>query len=170
VPAFLARSISTAKWRAKTNIAENEISADAVTYDMRTADNTLSFWLYDPSKEGSLEDVALALASVRDNIQRLDLVWVDQQEVEQINLKIESTHGETPAKHLQGKHRDVVGIDLMRLVALARNLASAVANNQTRRFTEKQIQTLLCNAAKNKLIVTDDLKTSVAERIQLDRS
>lgn len=169
MPAFLAWSISTAKWRARTNIAENEISADAVTYDMRTTDNTLSFWLYDPTKEGSLEDVALALASVRDNIQRLDLVWVDQQQVEQINLRIETTRGETPARYLQVNHRDVVGIDLSRLVALARNVANAISNNQTRRFTEREVQTILCDAAKNKLIATDDLKKSVAERMDRGR-
>jgi hypothetical protein len=87
---FLARSISTAKWKARSNIAEDEIPADAVTYDMRTTDNMLSFWLYDPGREGSLDDVALALASARDNVQRLDLVWLDQEQVEQIKLKIDS--------------------------------------------------------------------------------
>ena len=164
--AFLARSISTAKWKAKTNIAANEISADAVTHDMRTIGNTLSFWLYDPAREGSLEEAALALASIRDNIQRLDLVWVDQKIVEQINLRVESTQGETPARHLKSNHRDVIGLDVTRLMALAQNLANALINNQTRRFTEKQIHTLLCNAAKNNLIAMDDLKSSVAEKIK----
>jgi hypothetical protein len=163
---FLARSISTAKWKGRTYIAGNEIPADAVTYDMRTMDNTLSFWLYDPGKEGSLDDVALALASARDNIQRLDLVWLDHKQVEQMNLKIDSTRGETPAKHLQHNHRDVVGIDLVRLVDLARSVANAVTNNQTKRFTERQIHELLSKAAQDNLISSNDLKRSIAERIQ----
>jgi hypothetical protein len=163
---FLARSISTAKWKARSNIAEDEIPADAVTYDMRTADNMLSFWLYDPGREGSLDDIALALASARDNVQRLDLVWLDQEQVEQIKLKIDSTLGETPAKHLRDNHRDVVGIDLVRLVDLARTIANALTNNQTKRFTERQIQALLSKAAKDNLIATSDLKRSVAEKLQ----
>jgi hypothetical protein len=163
---FLARSISMAKWKSRTHIAENEIPADAVTYDMRTGDNTLSFWLYDPGKEGSLDDVALALASARDNIQRLDLVWLDHKQVQQMNLKIDLTRGETPAKHLQDNHRDVVGIDLTRLVDLARSVANAVTNNQTKRFTERQIHEILYKAAKEKLISSNDLKASVAEKVQ----
>jgi hypothetical protein len=163
---FLARSISTAKWKSRTYILENEIPADAVTYDMRTSDNTLSFWLYDPGKEGSLDDVALALASARDNIQRLDLVWLDHEQIQQMNLRIDSTPGETPARHLQHNHRDVVGIDLMRLGDLARSVTDAVTNNQTKRFTERQIYEILYKAAKEKLISSNDLKTSIAEKVQ----
>lgn len=162
---FLARSVSTAKWRARLHIAEHEIPADAVTSDMRTGDNTLSFWLYDPDKDGSLDDVALALASVRDHIQRLDLVWLEHQQIEQMNLKIAATPGDTPARHLQQNHRDVVGIDVARLADLARGVADAVSNNQTRRFTERQIQQLLHKAAEENLIARSELKQSVVARI-----
>jgi hypothetical protein len=163
---FLARSISTAKWRSRTSIADNEIPADAVTCDMRTSDNRLSFWLYDPGKEGSLDEVALALASARDNIQRLDLVWLDHNQIQQMNLKIDSTPGQTPAMHLQHNHRDVAGLDVVRLVHLARGVADAVACNQTKRFSEKQVHDLLCKATMEKLIAPHDLKASVREKVQ----
>ena len=44
---FLARKISLAKWSKKQEqgeLAEDEIPADAVTADLRTQDNKLSFW------------------------------------------------------------------------------------------------------------------------------
>jgi hypothetical protein len=163
---FLARSISTAKWKSQNNIAEDEIAADAVTYDMRTSDNTLSFWLFDSGREGSLEEVALALACARDNIQRLDLVWLVHKQVEEINLRINPTLGATPARHLQQFHRDVVGIDLVRLKTLADCIAKAVRDNQTKRFTEKQVHNLLFKATSDKLVSLIDLKVSIAEKLQ----
>ena len=41
---FLARKVSLAKWSKKDELAEGEIPADAVTADLRTQDNKLSFW------------------------------------------------------------------------------------------------------------------------------
>ena len=133
---------------------------------MRTSDNTLSFWLYDSDKNGSFEDVALALAATRDTVQRLDLVWVDEEQVKKMELSIRSAKGQTPAKHLQDSHRDVVGVDLTRLVRLARTVAKAVSNNQMKRFTEKQIGDFLAKAARDKLISTEDFKKSIAKKIE----
>ncbi len=41
---FLARKITQAKWRPKEGFADGEIAADAVNADLRTQDNSLSFW------------------------------------------------------------------------------------------------------------------------------
>ena len=41
---FLARKISLAKWSKKGELEVGEIAADAVTADLRTQDNKLSFW------------------------------------------------------------------------------------------------------------------------------
>src|SRR3974390_2914323 len=97
---FLARSISIAKWNARINLEPHQIPADAVTADLRTANNTLSFWLCDPSQESSLEEVALALSSARDQVQRLDLVWLPEQQISQMKIKLEPTRGDTAAKSL----------------------------------------------------------------------
>ena len=40
----LARKISRAKWEATKDLGDGEIQADAVSADLRTMGNTLSFW------------------------------------------------------------------------------------------------------------------------------
>ena len=41
---FLIRKIARAKWESKDDLSKEEIPADAVTVDLRTSDNVLSFW------------------------------------------------------------------------------------------------------------------------------
>lgn len=55
---FLARMISRSKWEPKSRMHAEEISADAVTGDLRTQDNSLSFWRCPSGSAVELEDVA----------------------------------------------------------------------------------------------------------------
>lgn len=165
MPTFLARSISLAKWNARENISADALPADAVTIDLRTKDNILSFWICNPTDENSLQDVALAIASTRDTVQRLDIVWLEERNVARMDVAINPTVGETPAKHLNKNHRDIVGIDLLRLVRLARSVGSAVGNQQTKRFTAKEVEHLLLEAVKNGIVSAGDLRTGVSAKI-----
>lgn len=163
---FLARSISAQKWQSHNNIGKRQISADAVTYDMRTTDNCLSFWLCDPSSESSLEDVALALASTRESVDRLDLVWLAEEQVKGMRVRIDEVSGETPAKQLNNKHRDIAGIDVWRLARLGRGIATAVKATQWKRFTKKEVLEILLKAVKGGLIALSDLGEPLAGKIQ----
>ncbi len=165
MPRLLARLISAQKWRSRVNIAESEIPADAVTSDLRTASNCLSFWACDTGAPDTVENVVVALASARDTVQRLDLVWLDEDHVRSANLKVEETSGDTPAKPLAGTHRDVIGIDLLRLVALSQLIDQAVKGNQTRRFTEREVASLLARAVRDKIIDASGLKPGIARRL-----
>jgi hypothetical protein len=165
MPTFLARSISLQKWQARTHILDHQIPADGVTYDLRTTGNILSFWACDPTEPASLDEVALALASTRDRVQRVDLVWVDEDEVKRVNVTIQEDKGNTPARHLAEKHRHVVGIDLLRLVRLSRNLAHALKNDQYKRFTLQEIKKLLADAVDKGTISAADLKPEIVEQI-----
>lgn len=162
---FLARMVSAQKWRTHENIHEGEISADAVTTDLRTANNILSFWTHDPTNEKSLEDIAVALAANRSKVQRLDIVWLDEDAVKGVNLRIDPTPGETPFHELNDSHRDVVGLDLSRLGRLSELIASAIKGNRAIRYSEKQILTLLQQAVKAKRIEITSLPDGIIDRI-----
>ena len=166
-PMHLARMISAQKWRVHTNIEEGEISADAVTTDLRTSNNTLSFWWHDPSNETSLEDIAVALATGRQCVQRLDIVWLEEEAVKDVDLKIDATPGVTALSELKDAHRDVVGLDVMRLAVLSERIALAVKEDRTIRFTEKQILALIQKAIDAKRIETSALHEDVAKKLVL---
>ena len=61
--AVLARKISRAKWEASDDLGEGEIQADAVSADLRTTGNTLSFWRCTSASETDLQRVILALTA-----------------------------------------------------------------------------------------------------------
>ena len=52
---FLARSIQRSKWPVKIEVTLDEIPADAITGDLRTSDNALSFWHCDSSDNDDIE-------------------------------------------------------------------------------------------------------------------
>jgi hypothetical protein len=166
MPACLARSFSMQKWKSRTNIRDGQIPADGLSADLGTADNGLSFWLCDPTIVSSIDDIALALASTRDRVQRLDLVWLDEEQVRRMNIRIDTCSGNTPVKELKNQHRECNGIDPRRFVCLARAIAGATSNNNTKRYTERQILDMLAKGVQNNLLSLSELKGTVAEKIK----
>lgn len=165
MPLFLARSISVAKWHSSTNIAAGEIAADAVTTDMKTQDNALSFWTCNPADTQTVDDVALALAARADHISKMDLVWVEETEVAKVPLKVVPEPGDTPAKTLVNNHRNVVGIDVVRLCRLSQTVAKAIHQKQTRRLTVKQVRDCLNAGIQAKKVDKIDLNPKLAGKL-----
>ncbi|TVR63975.1 MAG: hypothetical protein EA420_06150 [Candidatus Competibacteraceae bacterium] len=77
--AYLARKITRPKWESREGFAAGEIPADAVTADLRTTGNTLSFWTCEPPPDDGIRAVVLALATGADRLDRMDLVWVEEE-------------------------------------------------------------------------------------------
>lgn len=60
---YLARKITLSKWEARHGLSEEEIAADAVTADLRTQKNSLSFWRCRTETDGDVEKAVLAIAA-----------------------------------------------------------------------------------------------------------
>ena len=73
---FLALKITRAKWTPKPDWSEGEISADAVTRNLRTHNNSLSFWRCHTETNGDVEEAVLGSRGGRDRIDKLDIVWL----------------------------------------------------------------------------------------------
>jgi hypothetical protein len=50
----LARKVARAKWEPRSDLGDGTIAADAVTADLRTTENTLSFWRCNSSSADDL--------------------------------------------------------------------------------------------------------------------
>jgi len=147
MPSFLARSVSSAKWKERDIGGRVTVPAEGMTYDLRVTEDCLSFWACDPSHPLSLEQVVLALAATRDTVDKLDLVWIDEDAIKNIPLRVVQTQGDTPAQLLRDRHRDVADIDLGGVCQLAQDMARAVNGAQTKRWSKAQVRTILQNAA-----------------------
>ena len=130
---FLARKITRAKWDRRDGLAENEIPADAVTADLRTTNNTLSFWKCEAPSDEEIRQTVLALATEAERVDRIDVVWVEEDDFRAHSISLNPSDGRTPVASLRSRHVDVAKLDLGRLSVAATLLAQALAQGQHRR-------------------------------------
>lgn len=164
---YLVRKVARAKWEPRAPLAEAEIGADAVTADLRTADNALSFWTCAAVDLGELDEVVLAIAAASDRPDKLDLVWIDQESVERDGVALRASEGRTPVHGLRHRHVDAVGLDLTRLGTLARHVAEAIrGKGQWRRLSKNEVMKALKKAVKSNRLALPDLAAALGREVQ----
>ena len=171
---WLAHKVTFSKWDPHPQIEGADFQADAVTADLRTYDNVLSFWhCGDPdATDGEVEEAALAMASIMDKANKVELVWLDRSELEQAGYMVEQSNGETKIPDLVSKHYDVGYFDYVRLGDMALRVQTAMTNGQRRLFRRAQVLGLLAKAARQKRFDPDTLKDKLRSEVkaELNRS
>ena len=167
---LLAHKVSISKWDGSDGQPEGKIQADAVTSDLRTRDNALSFWNCgdDTIAEQMLEDTVLAVACSMDRPSRVDLVWLVREDLEKEGHALSSKDVQTHVLGLEGRHVDVCELDYEGLGSIAFRIAAAVGACEFRRFREKQVMSLLAKAAKEGRLDTSKLKDKLRERVEAE--
>ena len=164
---FLARKITRAKWpnkakwSDKTELSADEIPADAVTADLRTRDNALSFWQCGAGTQIEVEDAALAIAAAGDRIDRLDLVWFADEELQNDGQTFRNTPGRTPIPELIRLHVDVHRLDYVRLGKVAHRVVDAIEGGQYVRLTKARVTELLTEAVEQARVDPADLPGNI---------
>ena len=161
---FLARKVAPSKWRKRTGLSCGEIPADAVTLDLRTTENALSFWRCDDKK--GVADVALAMAAAGDHLEGLDIALVPMGKMRRDRQTLDQTDGNTPVCDLVSNHINVSCIDYVRLGAIATSIEYSVTTDQMHRFTKGKIRGLLLKAVNDGRVDVNDLKGGVKESIK----
>jgi hypothetical protein len=162
----LARKIARAKWERKPDLGGSEIAADAVTADLKTTGNTLSFWRCESSAADDLKRAVLALAAAADRPDRLDVVYLEEQAVRQSGLALRNTTGDTPVETLREHHVDVEKLDLTRLAKVAQMVADAHRSSASHTMTKKQVVDLVVHAVEDGLVNVTDLKEKMKEEVE----
>lgn len=163
---YLVRKITRAKWQPGSGLAETEIPADAVTVDLRTAGNTLSFWrLETPENDDEIRNIALALAAAGERVDRMDLTWIELDGIREQGVSIETSDGRTPVVSLRANHVNMIALDMQRLCKVAGLIAASLAQNQFRRFTKREILQIVSRAVENKLVSLDKLAPKVKREV-----
>jgi hypothetical protein len=162
---FLARKITRAKWLQRPELAQGEIAADAVTEDLRTNGNALSFWRCDTGAEDQVEAVALAMAASGDRIDKLDVVWIAERHFAEDGQTWEATEGRTPVAELRRRHVDLQRLDYVRLGNVARHVAAAIESERCLRLTRRRVKMLLVAAVRRDEVALDDLADRVRDEV-----
>ena len=162
---FLARKITRAKWEAQQGLAADEIPADAVTIDLRTRGNALSFWQCPGDTDDGVEEAALAIAAGSERVDRLDIVWLDDQELQDDGLTLRSEAGRTPVTPLADLHVEVSRLDYVRLGNVARRVVAAIEADRCRRLSRGRVKRLIEAAVEQGRIDLDALQAKVREEV-----
>ncbi|MCI0418031.1 MAG: hypothetical protein L0312_02225 [Acidobacteria bacterium] len=162
---YLARKVTRAKWDGEDDFAEDEIPADAVTADLRTTNNTLSFWRVELASNDEIRRTALALATAAERIDRMDIAWVEENSFGAHYISMNPSDGRTPVASLRSNHVDVTKLDLGRLGKVATFIAEALSQGQHCRFTKKEVVQIIVKAVREDLVSINDLEPKVKEEI-----
>lgn len=163
---FLVRKITRAKWESKKELSSEEIPADAVTVDLRTKDNSLSFWECELDSKENIEEIALAIVAAGHHIERLDLIWIADEKFKEDGQTRKYSEGRTPLEDLAKQHVDVYRLDYVRLGKIASRITAAIKTDNHLRLTKKSLTKLLVAAVKQGRINLDRLEEKIRTETQ----
>jgi len=160
---LLVRKINRAKW-PKDDIEDNpEVSADAITHCLRTISNTLSVWQI--NNEHDLEKAVLAIVTTLDHLETIDIVILEAKYLNDYNIGIVATPGETPIEDLAEIHRDLAELTYSKLGTLKNHIVERIRANFFKRYTRTKVKKFIQTAIEEGKLELKDLKESVREKI-----
>jgi len=164
---FILRKIRKGRWRGSEVISwlsSVDLQADALV-DLATKDNRLSVYIV-VTDRSNLERILAALAGNCDFISNLDYVLLEQNALDEINIKIASVKGETPDKEVNAVHRDLLELSATQILSLAKLFSTRGERN---RLTGGRVLELLARAIFFGHIERVKLKFKPEEMAKIDR-
>lgn len=159
---FLVRKIYRGKW-PRSPVPLAKIPADAVTADLRTSGNRLSFWKC--RVDDDIEEAALAVAAAGEQIGKMDIVWIDEQDLHLVSTKMEETPGETGLGAWRDRHVDLVATDYEGLGQIAQAVRDAVLAKHWKRFSREKVVSLLADGLASGIVSRDGLSGPLRRRL-----
>ncbi len=118
---LLLRKIRKSRWYKYPWLEEGGSQADALL-DLKTDDNILSVWYIEDDKS-NLERVLAALASNSDNISNVDYALFEEQDMLNMDIKLDSTKGNVPDDEVSNSwHRHLSELSAMKLAMIAKTI------------------------------------------------
>ena len=131
---LLLRKISPNKWKDNLDKSPSNFSADAITGCTRTTSNTLSVWssnTHDFNDE-TVKELIVGLALSMPQPAKIDLIWLDENELKGNGLNIESTEANSIYISVNSRHKDIESLDHEKLGIVAKHIVEQfkVAENR----------------------------------------
>jgi hypothetical protein len=142
--AYLVRKIAPAKWSSARSL--EVLSADALTADLRTTDNTLSLW--EIGGEEDLNDAVLALAISKKakKFEKMDLILIPKDIILAKQLSIRESPGDTFAEKLSDTHREVVDLKYPSLGVFAQIIIELLSEKAPTTITKIEVENIVKTA------------------------
>lgn len=121
--AYYVRKIARAKWNLKIIGSENVIQnyrADAIANDMRTTNDTLSFWRTDSLEPEDVNPIIVINSLLGDSITKIDLLCIPEEMISEFDL--EQVDGNTILYSFKDRHYNVVELTVKKLEDFASDI------------------------------------------------
>lgn len=162
----LVRKVSVAKWVGAEWASVDRIPADALSADLKTTGNTISFWLVDSADIGDEEVLraSVAMAAAMDKAESFDVISVPLQEFE--NCDVVESMGRSPYTEFCPQHRDVAALDDVSHIVLAKVLSRHIYEDRRRRITRAEILKALRSALTDGRLDRNEMKDSLVKQLE----
>jgi hypothetical protein len=147
---YLVRKIAPAKWSSAQSL--EALSADALTADLRTTNNTLSLWEIDSEDELDNAVLARAMSKKAKKIEKMDLVLIPKEIIPTEQLSIRASPGDTFAEGLSNTHREIVDLKYPSLGLFAQIIIELLSNNALTTISKAKVENIVKAAYNDKTI------------------
>lgn len=147
--AYYVRKIARAKWSSKEckNIESIfEYRADAIANDMRTTNDTLSFWKVDNLTQECLEPVIVINSLLGDTITRIDLICVPEERVS--TFAFEQEDGDTVVQNYKKLHYNLVSLTVKSLLDFSEDVVLPILNEEEIKANDPTHEALIIRIAQ----------------------
>ncbi len=152
---YLIRKYSRAKWRGVDFHKPQNAPADAITNCLKTTDNTLSVWEIDsPDKP---DEGVLAIAGSLDHIAAIDIIILNEDDIKDADISVESSEGDTTVTDLKETHKDIVNLTYYTLGKINDLMVTSLKNKLCKRYTAGELKKILKKALNEKRIHWENL-------------
>lgn len=155
------RKINKSKWPAEEILAEKKdeevlpiLKADALTSCLRTSKDELSLWTVENTSDNEIKKAILALIT-NSRLERLDRIYVvyfDEDKVKQAGLTLKKSPGDTVISTYTNLHQDMTELNYERMGKVSALITSALRDKRIKKYTEKELSEMLLDAIKSGLV------------------
>lgn len=149
---------------SKTMLYDGSFSSGDILFkELRTTKNTLSIWSF--TNEQELNDVLVAIALNRDNIQKLNYMILDDDEISRLGILVEPEQGIADGlidTAILDRHHNLTKIDFWRLGFVSEYFIELAKDEQRHSsITEKELFGLIKQYVDSGKVSYDQMKPSI---------
>lgn len=143
--ALLLRKVTPAKWKLPDWCPRGEVPSDALV-DIRTTDNTLSFWVVASDNFEDLKMAVTAIVSGQKHLDKLDYALLDEACLPRISVSVDRTsEGRSPCRAANASHCDLTELTAQKSLLLA----GEIMQLERKRIPESKVRRLLQEALQS---------------------
>ena len=125
-----------------------------MTSCLRTSKDELSLWTVENTSDNEIKKAILALIT-NSRLERLDRIYVvyfDEDKVKQAGLTLKKSPGDTVISTYTNLHQDMTELNYERMGKVSALITSALRDKRIKTYTEKVLREMLLDAIKSKLV------------------